>query len=95
MELESVRRAFYRHNLVERKHYFKASPHQLRYDNLSHLGRAKEITFLTFLGVWKLLPTFRGDIPNLLFLVTRNAKIHLLFLGDSSDIDRHFQPFNI
>jgi len=44
--------------------YFKLSPSNLRCDNMSLLGRAKEITFLTFLGLWKLLPTFRGEIPN-------------------------------
>jgi len=67
MKKNSVRRAFYRQELIEEKHYFKLSPSNLRCDNMSLLGRAKEITFLTFLGVWKLLPTFRGEIPNQLY----------------------------
>lgn len=69
MKFDSVRKAFQRQNLIEGKHYFKLSSSisELR-DKMSHKskGRPTEI-YLTFLGVWKLLPTFRGDIPTALY----------------------------
>jgi hypothetical protein len=67
MKKSSVRRAFYRKELIEGIDYFKASNNDLVRDILSHTNKAREVTFLTFLGVWKLLPTFRGDIPNQLY----------------------------
>jgi len=72
MELSSVRRAFYRQELIEGKHYFMTKSDDLglgqNVTSQKSLKTAhKEIVFLTFLGVWKLLPTFRGEIPILLY----------------------------
>jgi hypothetical protein len=72
MKKSSVRRSFYRKDLIEGKHYFKATSDEFKVcDILSQtskfVGKSTEFIFLTFLGVWKLLPSFRGDIPNQLY----------------------------
>jgi len=72
MKFDSVRRAFYRQDLIQEKHYFKASSGDIElWDKMSHTskftGKSTEIVFLTFLGVWKLLHSFRGEIPSLLY----------------------------
>jgi len=69
----TVKKAFQRNNLLKNKHYFEinlfnASSQEILRDNLSPNKRGRKASiFLTFLGVWKLLPTFRGDIPQQLY----------------------------
>jgi len=53
MKFDSVRRAFYRQDLIEEKHYFKASSSDFKlWDKMSHTskftGKSTEIIFLTF-----------------------------------------------
>ncbi|HUW89709.1 MAG TPA: hypothetical protein VMV43_04245 [Candidatus Nanopelagicaceae bacterium] len=72
MKFDSVRKAFYRQDLIQDKHFFKISRESILSNfSLGHNVTLKkgglDITFLTFLGVWKLLPSFRGEIPSLLY----------------------------
>lgn len=65
----TVHRAFKRKKLTINKHYLELERNNsITRDKLSidPIGD-KKIIFLTFLGVWKLLPTFRGDIPQQLY----------------------------
>lgn len=75
MKFDSVRKAFQRQNLIEGKHYFRLSNTLPPRDKMSHGKKSPKYNkgqfgteiYLTFLGIWKLLPTFRGDIPTALY----------------------------
>jgi hypothetical protein len=85
--LNTVRRAFYRQELIEGKHYFKISRESVLNNfslgqNVTLKKGGLDITFLTFLGVGKLLPTFQGEIPILFYD---------FFLEQTYDLMKKFQ----
>lgn len=53
--------------LIEKIHYFVITDALNNPEIRDNLRGVKSSIYLTFLGVWKLLPTFRGDIPNQLY----------------------------
>jgi len=53
--------------LLEKVHYFMITASENNPENREDLRGVKTSIYLTFLGVWKLLPTFRGEIPSQLY----------------------------
>lgn len=53
--------------LLEKVHYFVIRESENSPENRDNLRGVKSSIYLTFLGVWKLLPTFRGEIPSQLY----------------------------
>lgn len=65
----SVKKAFQRKNLTLIKHYFKESRSVFlpKGQNVPLTKGGRDVVFLTFLGVWELLPSFRSEIANELY----------------------------
>ena len=53
--------------LIEKKHFFEHRNNINNPENRDKIRGVKSSIYLTFLGVWKLLPSFRGEIANELY----------------------------
>jgi len=49
--------------LIKGKHYIESRALENSPENRDYLRGVKSSIYVTFLGVWKLLPTFRGEVP--------------------------------
>jgi len=69
MKYGSVWKAFQRKDLELDKHFLEIKRSSFSSIDKLSIGKKgdRKLIFLTFLGVWKLLPTFRGDVPQQLY----------------------------